>query len=155
MVFITTCSHLGLYSSSCSSLSWDLISGCASSPLSQRSLQQEAPSWFFTWFHFWCYFPQIHAVVNCFVFVFVLFYFCFVLFCFQVYQHNLATILLHKVKSQYVHFNLHTKYFLLPWKFPNEISRRSPLFNNLRQYLPIYPYNFLPWDWIDLKLDIK
>ncbi len=29
----------------------------------------------------------------------------------------------HKVKTQYVHFRLHTNYFLLPWKIPEEISR--------------------------------
>ena len=29
---------------------------------------------------------------------------------------------------QYVHFNLHTNYFLLPWKIPEGISRPSMLF---------------------------
>ena len=34
----------------------------------------------------------------------------------------------HKVKTQYVHFRLHTNYFLLPWKIPEEISRWPILF---------------------------
>ncbi len=39
-------------------------------------------------------------------------------------------ILPHKVKMQFVHVRLHASYFLLPWKIPEEISRRSMLFNN-------------------------
>ena len=46
----------------------------------------------------------------------------------------------HKVKMQYVHFRLHVNYFLLPWKIPEEVSRRSMLFNNYRQYLPNQTY---------------
>ncbi len=34
----------------------------------------------------------------------------------------------HKVKMQYVQFKLHTNYFLLPWKNPEEISNRSVFF---------------------------
>ncbi len=36
--------------------------------------------------------------------------------------------LLHKVKTQYVHFRLHT--ILFPQKIPEEIGRRSIFFNN-------------------------
>ena len=35
----------------------------------------------------------------------------------------------HKVKMEYVHFTLHINYFLLPYKFPEEISRQSVFFN--------------------------
>ncbi len=31
-------------------------------------------------------------------------------------------------------------FFLLPWKIPEEISRQSMLFNNLKQYLPYQTY---------------
>ncbi len=46
---------------------------------------------------------------------------------------------------------------ILPWNIPEEISRRSMLFNKLRQYLPYQtcPYNLLPWEWNDLKFDVK
>ena len=36
----------------------------------------------------------------------------------------------HQVKMQYLHFRFHANYFLLPWKIPEEISRRSLLFHN-------------------------
>ncbi len=49
----------------------------------------------------------------------------------------------HKVKMQYVLFRLHTNYFLLPWEIPEEISRRSGLFNNYRQYLPYQTYMYV------------
>ena len=32
-----------------------------------------------------------------------------------------------QIKTQYVHFRSYTEYFLLPWKIPKEISRRSML----------------------------
>ncbi len=35
-----------------------------------------------------------------------------------------------QVKTQYLYFRSHTEYFLLPWKIPEKISRRSVLFNN-------------------------
>ncbi len=35
-----------------------------------------------------------------------------------------------KVKTQYLHFRFHAIYFLLTWKNPEEISRRSMLFHN-------------------------
>ena len=53
---------------------------------------------------------------------------------------TILTILPHKVKMQYVHFILHFNYFLLPWTIPQAISRRSMLFNILRQYLPYQTY---------------
>ncbi len=34
-----------------------------------------------------------------------------------------------QVKTQYLHFRSHANYFLLTWKIPEEISRRSLLFN--------------------------
>ncbi len=46
-----------------------------------------------------------------------------------------ALLLLHKVKTQCVHFRLHANYFLFAWKILEEISRRSMLFNNWRLYL--------------------
>ena len=48
----------------------------------------------------------------------------------------------HQVKTQYMylHFRLHANYFPLPGKIPEEISRRSMLFHNWRQYLPYQPY---------------
>ncbi len=39
-------------------------------------------------------------------------------------------VLPHKVKMQYLHFRLHTEYFLLSWKIPEVISRRSIFFHN-------------------------
>ncbi len=39
-------------------------------------------------------------------------------------QLEYMQILPHKVKKQYVHFTLHAHYCLLPWKIPEEISRR-------------------------------
>ena len=36
----------------------------------------------------------------------------------------------YTVKTQYVHFRSHAEYFLLPWKIPDEISRRSVLFHS-------------------------
>ncbi len=36
----------------------------------------------------------------------------------------------YKVKTQYLHFRSHAKYFLLSWKIPEVISRRSILFHN-------------------------
>ncbi len=44
----------------------------------------------------------------------------------------------YKVEIQYVHFRLHTKYFLLPWKIPEEISRQSRLFHNKMAKWSIY-----------------
>ncbi len=38
--------------------------------------------------------------------------------------------LFHQVKMQCMHFRFHAHYFLLPWKIPQEISRRSLLFHN-------------------------
>ncbi len=35
-----------------------------------------------------------------------------------------------QVKMQYLHFRSHANYFLLPWKIPEEISRRSMFFHN-------------------------
>ena len=32
-------------------------------------------------------------------------------------------LLPHQVKTQYLHFRLHAKYFLVPWKIPEEITR--------------------------------
>ncbi len=42
----------------------------------------------------------------------------------------------YQVKTQYLHFGFHANYFLLHWKIPEEISRRSMFFHNERQYLP-------------------
>ena len=50
--------------------------------------------------------------------------------------YNRGHFLSHKVKMQYVYFRSHAEYFLLPWKIPLEISRRSMIFHNLREYLP-------------------
>ncbi len=36
----------------------------------------------------------------------------------------------HKVKTQYLHFRSQAEYFLLPWKIPEVMSRRSILFHN-------------------------
>ena len=36
----------------------------------------------------------------------------------------------HQVKTQFLHFRSHAEYFLLPWKFPEVISRRLILFHN-------------------------
>ena len=36
----------------------------------------------------------------------------------------------HCVKTQYLHFKFHASYFLVPWKIPEEICRRSMLFHN-------------------------
>ena len=36
-----------------------------------------------------------------------------------------STNLPHVVTTQHVHFRLRTHYFLLPWKIPEEISRRA------------------------------
>ncbi len=51
-----------------------------------------------------------------------------------------STHLLPQVKMQYLHFRFHANYFLLPWNIPEEISRQSMLFHNLRQYLPYRTY---------------
>ena len=48
------------------------------------------------------------------------------------YNQNLP----HRVKTQSLHFRFHASYFPLPWKISEEVSRRSMLFHNLRQYLP-------------------
>ncbi len=69
-----------------------------------------------------------------------------------------ATALPHKVKTQYLHFRSHAEYFLLSWKIPQEISRRSMLFHNLRgvSTVPnICTYNLCVWKWIKEKFDIK
>ncbi len=57
------------------------------------------------------------------------------------YLYNLP----HKVKMQYLHFRSHTDYFLLSWKIPEVISRRSVLFHNKRQYLPYQTYAHTPF----------
>ena len=44
-------------------------------------------------------------------------------------------ILLHKVKTQYVHCSLTASYFPFPWRNPAEMNRRSSLLQNLMQYL--------------------
>ena len=36
----------------------------------------------------------------------------------------------HKETTLYLHSSFHANYFLLPWKTPEEISRRSMLFHN-------------------------
>ncbi len=36
----------------------------------------------------------------------------------------------HKVKTQYLHFRSHAEYFILSWKIPEVMSRRSILFHN-------------------------
>ena len=41
-------------------------------------------------------------------------------------------ILSHKVKTQYLHIRSHAGYFLLSWKIPEVMSRRSILFHNLK-----------------------
>ena len=38
---------------------------------------------------------------------------------------------IHKVKAQYLHFRSHAEYFLLSWKIPEEISRRSMLLTSI------------------------
>ncbi len=43
---------------------------------------------------------------------------------------TLSYILPHQVKKQFLHFRFHANYFLLPWKIPKEISRRSMIFHN-------------------------
>ncbi len=42
---------------------------------------------------------------------------------------NIWAFLPHQVKTQYLHFR-HANHFLLLWKIPEEISRRSMLFHN-------------------------
>ena len=39
-------------------------------------------------------------------------------------------------------FKFNVNYFLRPWKIPEEISRRSILFHNWRQYLPYQAYMY-------------
>ncbi len=64
-------------------------------------------------------------------------------------------ILLHKVKTQYVHFRSHAEYILLPWKISEEISRWSMLFHTKGSYLPyethisIQPFT-MGVDWSDI-----
>ena len=48
---------------------------------------------------------------------------------------ELGDTLPHKVKMQYVHCRLIASYFLLPQTNPTEMSRRSILFHNQRQYV--------------------
>ncbi len=47
-------------------------------------------------------------------------------FCTETEPHRLERA---SIKALYVHFRLHTNYFLLPWKVPITISRRSILFD--------------------------
>ena len=42
----------------------------------------------------------------------------------------ISAALPHEVKTQYVHFRSQAGYFLLSWKIPEEISRRSMLIHN-------------------------
>ncbi len=64
-------------------------------------------------------------------------------------------ILPHKVKMQYVHFRIHTNYFLLPWKITEEISRQSVLFNNSKavptiiKHMSIQPFT-MGVDWSEI-----
>ncbi len=55
----------------------------------------------------------------------------------------------NKVKMQYMHFRLHSNYFLVPWKIPEEISRRLIVpFKVKMQYLHFrfhVNYFLLPW----------
>ncbi len=48
---------------------------------------------------------------------------------------HILPFLPYKIKMQYMQFRLHVEYFLLPLKIPEEMSRRSMLFNNRREYL--------------------
>ena len=43
---------------------------------------------------------------------------------------HITLFLPHKVKMQHLHFRSHPEYFLLSWKIPEVISRRSILFHN-------------------------
>ncbi len=62
----------------------------------------------------------------------------------------------HKVRTQYVHLKSHPVYFLLPWITPQDISRRSMLFHNWREYLLYQTYvhttfyhgSGLTWNWM-------
>ncbi len=49
---------------------------------------------------------------------------------FPVHVNSTADICPIKWKMQYLHFRFHTNYFLLPWKIPEQISRRSMHFHN-------------------------
>ena len=68
---------------------------------------------------------------------------------------GVRTTCLQCIQTQYMHFRLHTNYFLLLWKIPEEISRRWMLFNNWRQYLQyqtcihttFYHGSGLTWNW--------
>ena len=42
-------------------------------------------------------------------------------------------------------FKISCSYFLLPWKIPEEISRRSMLFHNWRQFLPPHVHTTFPF----------
>ena len=62
----------------------------------------------------------------------------------------------HKVKMQYVNFRSHTKYFLLSWKIPEEISRQSMLFHMITKgsiyyikHMYIQPFS-MEVDWPEI-----
>ena len=68
---------------------------------------------------------------------------------------ELLETLPHQVKTQYLHFKFHANYSLLPGKIPEEISTRSILFHNQRQYLPYQTYvHRVTWGNMD-PLNIK
>ena len=48
----------------------------------------------------------------------------------KIVEDERSRTLPHQVKTQYLHFRFHANYFILPWKIPEEISRRSMLFHN-------------------------
>ncbi len=47
--------------------------------------------------------------------------------CIKLYMYQ---TLPHQVRTLYLHFRFHAKYFLLPWEISEEISRRSMLLYN-------------------------
>ena len=58
------------------------------------------------------------------------------------------------IKYKHVHCRLIASYFLFPWRNSAEMSKRSLLFHNWRQhllYLTMCKYNFLAWEWIEVK----
>ena len=68
------------------------------------------------------------------------------------------TRLPHKVKTQYVHFRLiymQTTFFYLGRFLKNEQTTSSALQYLKASYQTLCPYSLLPWEWIDLKLDVK
>ena len=61
-------------------------------------------------------------------------------------------------KMQYVRFGSHSSFFLLPWRSLKKLADdhcSSRTKGSIYHISNICPYNLLPWEWNDLKLDIK